>query len=148
MHPILTLYNKLNNFGNTMGMKLEVVKPGEIIYEMPVLSMHLSNPLAAHGGAVAALMDAVLGVSALSASVEKNSLVSTVEFKLNYFRPVAEGDVLTGSGKVIFEGKSLISTSGEIKNQKGELICTGSGTFNKYPVDNNINLATATLKKV
>jgi len=148
MHPILQLYNNVNNFGNAMGMKLEVVTPGEIIYEMPVQTMHLSNPLAAHGGAVAALMDAVLGVSALSLAVEKNMLVSTVEFKLNYFRPVSPGDVLTGFGKVIFEGKTLINTFAEIKNQKGELLCTGSGTFNKYPVDNNINLAVGTLKKV
>lgn len=148
MHPILQLYNNFNNFGNSMGMKLEVVAAGEIIYEMPVQKMHLSNPLAAHGGAVAALMDGVLGVSALSLAVEKNMLVSTVEFKLNYFRPVVEGDVLTGFGKVVFEGKSLINTSGEIKNQKGELVCTGTGTFNKYPVKNNVNLAGATLKKV
>ena len=56
--------------------------------------------------------------------------------------------IRAGFGKVVFEGKSLINTSGEIKNQKGELVCTGTGTFNKYPVKNNVNLAGATLKKV
>jgi uncharacterized protein (TIGR00369 family) len=141
MHPILEMYCKVNNFGNQMGMELTVLSPGEITYKMTITDIHLSNPLAAHGGAVAALMDAVLGVAALSLAVEKNLLVSTVEFKLNFFKAVKPGNVLTGHGKVVFEGKSLVHSMGEIKNENGELVSTGSGTFNKYPVEKNFTLS-------
>jgi len=140
MNSILEMYCKVNNFGNLMGMELTVISPGEIIYRMKISDIHLSNPLAAHGGAVAAFMDAVLGVAALSLAVEKQLLVSTVEFKVNFFKAVQPGSILTGNGKVIFEGNSLINSVGEIKNEKGELVSSGSGTFNKYPAEKNFNL--------
>lgn len=136
MHELLRIYQKVNEFGRLMGMELEVIAPGEIQYNMNIGPQHLSNPLAAHGGAVAAMMDGVLGVAALSLAVESEKLVSTVEFKINYFRPVLPGTSLTGHGKVEFVGKRLISASGRIINQRtGELVCTGSGTFNQYPAD-------------
>jgi uncharacterized protein (TIGR00369 family) len=136
MHELLEIYQKVNEFGRLMGMELEVIAPGEIKYTMRIGSQHLSNPLAAHGGAVAAIMDGVLGVAALSLAVESEKLVSTVEFKINYFRPVMPGTVLEGHGKVEFVGKRLISASGRIINQSsGELLCTGTGTFNQYPAD-------------
>lgn len=136
MHELLQLYNRVNAFGALMEMELEVVRPGEVKYKMPVRDHHLSNPRAAHGGAVAALMDAILGVSALSLAVEKEMLVSTVEFKINYFQPVLPGYQLEGHGIVDFAGNRLLSSSGTIiEIRSGEVLCKGCGTFNQYPAD-------------
>lgn len=139
MHPILEKYNEVNAFGALLGLELKVIKPGDVEYRMLVTKAHLSNPHAAHGGAVAALMDGILGVSAMSLSAEDHKLVSTVEFKLNFFAPIHEGDVLIGRGMVIFTGKRLISTEGTIycENRDMEVVCKGLGTFNAYPADKN-----------
>lgn len=139
MHPILKKYNEVNAFGALMGMQLEVIAPGEINYRMRVKHNQLSNPLAAHGGAISALMDGVLGVSALSLAVEDRHLVSTVEFKINYFAPIKPGDMLVGHGKVVFAGSRLISSEGSIvcENRKNILVCKGFGTFNAYPAEKN-----------
>jgi uncharacterized protein (TIGR00369 family) len=139
LHPILEKYNEVNAFGKLMGMRLEVIAPGEIIYRMRVRHEFLSNPLAAHGGAVSALMDGVLGVAALSLAVEQNKLVSTVEFKINFFVPIRPGDMLVGHGKVLFAGNKLMSSSGSIicENRGGIAVCQGLGTFNAYPLDKN-----------
>lgn len=139
LHPVLEKYNEVNTFGKVMGMQLEVITPGEIEYRMRVKHDHLSNPLAAHGGAVSALMDGVLGVAALSLAVEQNKLVSTVEFKINYFAPIKPGDMLVGRGKVVFAGNRLMSSEGTVicENRKGITVCKGLGTFNAYPVDRN-----------
>ena len=83
-------------------------------------------------------MDSVLGSAALSISLDSNALVSTVEFKINYFKPVYFGDKLIGKGKVDFEGKKLITSTGEIFRQEGDeevLIAKAIGTFNKYPLN-------------
>jgi uncharacterized protein (TIGR00369 family) len=135
MEQLLEIYDKVNIFGRENNLKLTIIKPGEITYEMTVIEKHLATPKVIHGGMIAAMMDGVIGVAALSLVASEGKLVSTVEFKINYFKPAFLGDILTGKGKVDNAGKSIISTSGEIYNQKGEIIAKAMGTLNSYPFD-------------
>ena len=96
---------------------------------------HLATPTTIHGGMIAAMMDGVLGVAALSLMALEEKLVSTVEFKINYFKPAILGDQLKGEGRVDHRGKRLISASGEIMNQKGEILAKAMGTLNAYPIE-------------
>ena len=140
----IEIYKKINRFAQENGMKLTVKKEGESFYEMIVLEKHLSSPNTCHGGVVAGFMDSVLGSAALSLSFKSEALVSTVEFKINYFHPVFLGDKLIGKGKVDFEGKKLISSTGEIYRKEGDketLVAKAIGTFNKYPLDKTKFLA-------
>lgn len=132
---LIELYNKVNNFGKENGLELTIVKPGEIIYEMTIQEKHLATVQTAHGGMIAAMMDGVIGVAALSAVADEGKLVSTVEYKLNYFAPVYLGDKLTGKGRVDNKGNRIIFTSGEIYNQHNKVIAKGIGTFNAYPYE-------------
>ena len=66
----------------------------------------------------------------------EGNLVSTVEFKINYFKPVFEGETLIGTGKIEFKGKSLMVTSGKIvKRDSQDLVAMAQGTFNIYPME-------------
>ncbi len=135
MHKILELYNSINQYGTLNELDLEVVSPGHIRYLMPVKEKHLATPIAIHGGVLSAMMDAILGVAALSASCEDGKLVSTVEFKINYLAPARLGDVLIGEGKVIQKGNRLIIAEGDIKLQNSDkIIAKGMGTFSAYPI--------------
>lgn len=135
----IEIYKRINQFAKENGMKLTVKKPGESHYEMIVLDKHLSSPNVCHGGVVAGFMDSVLGSAALSISFQSNALVSTVEFKINYFKPVYLADKLVGRGKVDYEGKKLITSTAEIyrvlEDGTEKLIAKGIGTFNKYPLE-------------
>ncbi|MGB1039853.1 MAG: PaaI family thioesterase [Flavobacteriales bacterium] len=134
----IEIYKRINQFSIDNGMKLTVEKPGESHYSMIILEKHLSSPGVCHGGVVAGFMDAVLGSAALSLSFKSMALVSTVEFKINYFKPVFLGDKLIGEGKVDFEGKKLITSTGNIYRMDKEektLVAKAIGTFNKYPLE-------------
>ncbi|MES2628819.1 MAG: PaaI family thioesterase [Bacteroidota bacterium] len=135
MNPILQLYNHINHFGNDHNMTYEVVEPGMVTYRMTIEERHLSGPGVAHGGIIAGFMDAVLGVAALSLAVEEGNLVSTVEFKINYLRPVKLGETITGTGKVDSRGQRILVSSGEIRDSRGELLAKAMGTFNAYPAE-------------
>lgn len=135
MHYMIEVYNRINLYAQENGMVLTVIEPGHIRYEMTVQQKHLSSPNTCHGGAIAGLMDSVIGAAALSLAFTENNLVSTVEFKIHYFQPVHLGDVLVGTGKIDYKGKSLIISSGEIINQAtGEMAAKAIGTFNVYPL--------------
>jgi uncharacterized protein (TIGR00369 family) len=141
MEKLLNIYNQVNQFGKENGLKLTIISPGEITYKMEVLPKHLATPKAIHGGMLAAMMDGVLGVASLSAVALEKKLVATIEFKISYFSPALLGDVLTGKGVVDKKGKRIIYASGEIYNQKNELIAKAIGTFNAYPIQKS-DLAT------
>lgn len=133
---ILNTYNTYNHYGNENGMRYTILHPGEIEYEFEIQEQHLSNPFAAHGGAIAGFMDAVLGVSALSLAANDGNLVSTVQFQINYFAPIQLGDQLIGKGSIDFKGKSIIVSSAQIfKKAENKLVAKGTGTFNAYPVN-------------
>ncbi len=132
----IEIYKQINVFAKENGMDLTVTTPGESFYTMTILDKHLSSPNTCHGGVIAGFMDGVIGAAALSLAFVTENLVSTVEFKINYFKPVNLGDKLEGIGKVDFEGKSIIAATGEIRNtsKNNELVAKAIGTFNKYPL--------------
>ena len=132
---ILKRYNETNHFGKLLGMNYEIQDSGDIYYRMAVKKEHLATRTAAHGGVLAAFMDAVVGVAALSKVSEIDKVVSTVEMKLNFLHPALLGDLLFGKGKVIKAGKRIIVVQGKIYNQENQLLAVCLATLNAYPFD-------------
>lgn len=134
MDKFLELFKLTNKFDIDNGLSFEIHSPGSITYKMIIQEKHLSSPEIAHGAAIAGFMDCVLGLSALSEAITKEQLTSTVEFKINFLRPVKLGETIVGTGKVVHKGKSLLISQGEIRMAlSDELIAMGQGTFNLYP---------------
>ena len=135
LDQFITLFRSFNKYDIDNALTFEIHEPGSISYKMTISEKHLSSPNTDHGAVLAGFMDCVLGLSALSQAVTLGSLTSTVEFKINFVRPVLLGDEIIGTGKVVHKGKSLLISSGEIRNAKGDLIALGQGTFNTYPLN-------------
>ena len=131
---LIKVYAQTNQFGHLLGTELVRFEEDGITYRLEISDKHLATPTTAHGGVLSAYMDGILGVAALHASSERGCLVSTVEFKINYLKPVRKGEVLIGKGKVISRGKRIIISQGEIINEEtGEQVAIAMGTFNAYP---------------
>ena len=135
-------YSELSRFDQYLGMQLKIHQPGRIDYSLTVDEHHLSAPGACHGGVIAAMMDALLGLTALSWAVTREQLCVTVEFKINYLAPAHQGDRLQGSGTIDFTGSKLVVTSGRIDNLTTERqAAKGLGTFALYPLARRAHLA-------
>jgi acyl-CoA thioesterase len=130
---ILTIYNEMNHFGRVNNMTYEVIQPGEIIYRFTPVKEHLATKTAVHGGVLAAYMDAIIGVAALSAVYQEEKLVATIEFKINFIAPALENEELIGKGVVLSKGKSTLVCKGEILNPQGKTIAIAQGTLKSYP---------------
>ena len=130
------LYDIFNFFDKNLDLELSEKGPGDIEYKLTIKQKHLSYPGVGHGGAIAAMMDAIIGTTALSQVFQEKKLVSTIEFKINYFKPIFEDEILIGTGEIEFQGKSIIACSGKIiKLGTGELVSKSLGTFNIYPME-------------
>lgn len=128
-------YSNNIRFDRFLGMKLKVHEPGKITYTLEINENHLTVPDQVHGGVISAMMDAVLGVTALSLAVSNGNFCSTVEYKLNFFSTGKPGDILEGSAVVDFAGSRIICTSGTIIDlNSGRTIAKGMGTFQQYPI--------------
>lgn len=132
-HPIVQGYIKANRFGELLGMKFDVPSPGHVDYTMEVTEFHLATPIAAHGGSISALMDATMGVCALSQVISDNKVVSTIEMKISFVTPGLLGDILSGTAEIVKTGKHILFVEGKIVNQKGGIVAIATGTFNSYP---------------
>jgi uncharacterized protein (TIGR00369 family) len=134
---LIDKYISQNHFGKSLGMNFKIIEPGLIHYYLKIDERHLATPNAAHGGVISALMDALLGVTGLSAVEGENKVVSTVEFKINFLSPALLNDLLIGIGKVEQKGNRLLVISGDIlcENRNNQIIAKGIGTFNAYPAE-------------
>ena len=134
---LVARYNQINLYGQANGMALTVPAPGRAEYRMAIAEAHLSSPGTAHGGVLAGLMDASLGAAALTQAFTEGDLVSTIEFKINYLRPVHLGDTLLAVAQVEHTGKSIMVASGTIyraaPDGTTQAVAQGLGTFNRYP---------------
>ena len=85
-------YSKVCQYDRHIGLTLTVHEPGKITYSLQVDERHVSFHPACHGGVIAGMMDATLGVTALSWAIARQQLCATVEFKTHFFAPVKVGD--------------------------------------------------------
>lgn len=130
------MFRKMCKFDHTLGLEFRVDAPGKIEYWMTVDENHQSSPQTIHGGVIAAMMDAQLGMTALSYAVTKGKLCSTVELKTNFTNAPNHGDELYGQGEIDFVGNSLMVCSATIKRRRDHImIAKGMGTFNLYPME-------------
>ena len=133
-HAVIQRYISWNKFGELLGMDFEIPEKGKVVDTMPIHDIHLATPFAAHGGSVAALIDATLGVACLSQVCEELKVVSTVNLSMNFVAPALKGDVLKAEAAVIRAGKRILFVEGKVYNSENELIATASATMNAYPV--------------
>jgi len=129
---VIEKYVQSNHFGKLLGMNFEIYSPGRIGYSMTIEEKHLATPIAAHGGAIASLIDAALGVACLSAVFNDGKLVSTLELSIKYLKPAILGATIVAKADVISKGNRILVSEVKVFDDT-TLIAIGSGTFNAYP---------------
>ena len=132
-HPLIIDYILQNNFGRLLGMNFSILSPGIVSYSLSINKSHLATPVAVHGGVVASLLDATVGVGALSAVCEVGKVVSTVELSISYLSPAFLNDQLTATSELVKLGHKLIFMEAKVVNQNSALIAKATAILNAYP---------------
>jgi uncharacterized protein (TIGR00369 family) len=86
-----------------------------------------ANPMGTlHGGILCDIADAAMGMAFASTIMPEESF-TTVELKINFFRPVWEA-CLKAQGKVVRRGRSLGYVECEITDERGQLVAKAAST--------------------
>lgn len=129
MKTLIEQYIESNFFGKLLGMDFEIIEPGKVVYKLEIADNHLATPNAVHGGCLSSLLDATMGVGALSLVEKDFCVVSTLELKVSFLESVLINDKLISISNIIRKGRKIIFAEADIKNQNGQLVAKGSGTF-------------------
>lgn len=86
-----------------------------------------TNPVGyVQGGFLTAMLDDTLG-PALVATLPPDEFAVTLELKVSFLRPAVPGRI-TGAGRVLHRGGSIAFLAGELRNDEGAVLATGSAT--------------------
>jgi uncharacterized protein (TIGR00369 family) len=115
--------------GQLLGFVLKAIEPGRAVFEMQVDERH-HNPMGTlHGGIYCDVADAAMGY-AYAATLGEGERFTTVELKINFFRPVRHGK-LTAEARVIKSGSTLGYVECDVKDQDGKLVAKAASTCMK-----------------
>jgi acyl-CoA thioesterase len=88
---------------------------------------HLNPHGVVHGAVLYALTDTGMG-AALSRTLDPGELCSTIEIKINYFRPAFPGD-LRCETRTVHRGRRTAALESEVFDAQGKLLARATGTF-------------------
>lgn len=111
-----------------MGITPGDVEPGKVSFRIVPDESHFNLLGMVHGGAIATLLDTVLGC-AVHSVLPAGRAYTTLNLGVNYIRPVtlASGE-LTAEATVVHAGRSTAISQARLVDTDGKLYATGDST--------------------
>lgn len=109
-----------------IGFRAEEISEGRATVTLAAGPQH-ANPMGTlHGGILCDIADAAMGI-AFASTLGPDESFTTVELKINFFRPVWEAQ-LKAEGRVVRRGRSLGYVECEITDERGRLVAKAAST--------------------
>ncbi len=118
---------KLSKFSVLMGIDVERLSEGGAVLGMTVGDHHRQIHNVVHGGAIATLADTAGAIAAYTVAPEGVEL-ATIELKINYLLPIAEGKI-EAEGRVLRAGRNFMVVECDVRNHEGALAAKALMTF-------------------
>ena len=109
-----------------IGFEAKEIAEGRAIVTLEAGPQH-ANPMGTlHGGVLCDIADAAMGM-AFASTLGAGESFTTVELKINFFRPVWNA-LLKAEGKVVRRGRSIGYVECEITDERGQLVAKAAST--------------------
>src|SRR5271165_885007 len=109
-----------------VGFKIVQIELGRSVFEMQAGPQH-ANPMGTlHGGVLCDVADAAMGMAFASTLADGESF-TTIELKINFFRPVWEAQ-LKAEGKVVRRGSKIGYVECEVTDESARLVAKAAST--------------------
>ncbi len=109
-----------------IGFKIEQFAAGRAVTSLQTGPQH-ANPMGTlHGGILCDIADAAMGI-AVGSTIEPGQSFTTVELKINFFRPVWSTK-LTAEANVLQRGRTTAYVECVVSDEAGKLVAKASST--------------------
>ena len=113
--------------GNFLGFTLENIERGMATISLPV-KKELTNPFGnIHGGAVALIMDEVIGWTVLS--LESDTYYTSLNLNVDFLYAAALSEKVFATATVVRHGKKIVHVDCVVKNESGTLIAKATSNL-------------------
>jgi acyl-CoA thioesterase len=113
-------------FYKLVGMQVLRADEDGSAFTIDIDDRHLQAYDTAHGGVLAGLIDAAMGLAILARVPGQGC--ATVELKVNFLAPALPGR-LSATGRVVSQGRRTVVAWAEAADANGTLVACGLGTF-------------------
>jgi len=115
----------------TIGARIGDVKPGSVTVELDAGARHRHGGGVVQGGIITQIADAAMGMS-MATLQDDGHWNTTIELKINFFRPVVEGR-LRAVGRVVDMKQSLLFSEADVFDAQDRLVARASSTCMVVP---------------
>ena len=110
-----------------LGIKVLELSEGRSLVEMMVEPKHHNMSGTMHGGLMADIADAAMGI-AISTTISPEEDFTTMEMKISFFRPHIKGP-LRAEGTVAKRGKRVAFAEAVLTNNQNQIVAKANGTW-------------------
>jgi acyl-CoA thioesterase len=114
-------------FYSWQGLRVADATPGAVTLELDLDDHHRNVQGFAHGGILATIADAAMGLSVRTA-VEPGRRHVTIELGVHYLRPVTTGTI-TATGDAVRVGSEVAYAEAVVRDPGGRDLARASGTY-------------------
>ncbi len=118
-------------FAELLGFTVTARTPGSCRVELPVRDHHFNPHGLVHGAVLYALADTAMG-GALSGTLAEDQVCTTIEIKINYFRPWRSG-TLVCDAELVNGGRTTATLQSDVFDGEGRHLARALGTFAIVP---------------
>lgn len=114
-------------FADLIGLEIVGRGEGRCTSELSIKADHFNPNQVVHGAVIYALADTGMG-GALMSVLDDSRYCSTIEIKINYFKPAVAGR-LRCETRVVHLGSRTAAMESEIFDERDKLLARATGTF-------------------
>jgi uncharacterized protein (TIGR00369 family) len=109
-----------------IGFSLASIEPGRAVVEFEATERH-ANPMGTlHGGVLADIADAAMGM-AYASGLEEGETFTTLELKINFMKPVWTGK-LRAEGRLLSGGRTVGLVACDVRDANDRLVAHATST--------------------
>ena len=114
------MHQSPSGVGRWLAGTLRVVEPGRTVIEY-VVRPDMTNPIQTlHGGAAAAILDEICGLTTIT--LGREFAYTSINLSVDFLNPARLGETLMAEANVVRAGRNVIHVEGRITNAEGKLI--------------------------